>query len=312
MDIHEVTLHGHKVRYRAAGSRGPVVVLLHGITCSLETWEPVFDRLARRARVIAPDLLGHGQSAKPRGDYSPGAYASGVRDLLALLGHDRVTIVGHSMGGGVALQFAYLFPERCERLVLVASGGLGREVSPMLRAATLPGAELVLPIICNRRLLDIGSVVARLVERSPVRVPSALREVARGYASLADARARAAFLHTLRVAIDHKGQRINAADRLYLAEELPALVVWGDRDAIIPSAHGQGAHDQMPGSRFELFERSGHFPHHDEPGRFVDVVEDFIASTRPASLTVETLRSRLVDGSSDARRQQILPDVATA
>ena len=98
------------------------------------TWEPVIRKLAKRYTVIAPDLLGHGQSAKPRADYSVGGYANGMRDLLTVLNIDKVTVVGHSLGGGVAMQFAYQFPERTERMVLVAPGGLGPEVTPMIRA----------------------------------------------------------------------------------------------------------------------------------------------------------------------------------
>ena len=126
--LHEIVLHGHRVFYRSAGS-GPVVVLVHGITSTSATWANVLPYLAERFTVIAPDLLGHGESAKPRGDYSLGAYASGIRDLLLALGHERATFVGHSLGGGVAMQLAYQFPEHCERLVLVSSGGLGREIS---------------------------------------------------------------------------------------------------------------------------------------------------------------------------------------
>src|SRR3954454_11891864 len=133
----EIELHGHRVCFRLEGE-GPVVVLIHGITGRSAQWEPAIEHLARHHTVLAPDLLGHGESAKPRGDYSLGAYAAGVRDLVAALGHDRATVVGHSLGGGIAMQFAYQFPERVERLVLIASGGLGREVHPILRAATLP------------------------------------------------------------------------------------------------------------------------------------------------------------------------------
>src|SRR5688500_3265578 len=128
----EIVLHGHRVRFHRAGS-GPLVVLLHGIASTADTWAPVAGALARRHTVLAPDLLGHGESAKPRGDYSLGAYASGVRDLLAALGHERATFVGHSLGGGVAMQLAYQFPEHCERLVLVSSGGLGRDIPALLR-----------------------------------------------------------------------------------------------------------------------------------------------------------------------------------
>ena len=150
-DCHELALHGHSVTYRTAGS-GPVLLLLHGITNSSQTWETAAAALEDRFTIVAPDLLGHGHSATPRGDYSLGAHASGVRDLLSALGHDRVTVVGHSLGGGIAMQFAYQFPERCERLVLVSSGGLGREVHLLLRAAALPGADWVLPVLTSRGL----------------------------------------------------------------------------------------------------------------------------------------------------------------
>jgi pimeloyl-ACP methyl ester carboxylesterase len=309
VETREITLHGHRVRYRETGD-GPPLVLLHGITSSSETWGPVLELLGRRYRVIAPDLIGHGDSAKPRGDYSPGAYASGVRDLLAALGHDHVNIVGHSMGGGVAMQFAYQFPERCKRLILVCSGGLGAEVSFLLRAASLPGSELVLPFLCNRRVLDIGSRIAGLAGRLPVAIPPGVREVARGYASLGEARARAAFLHTLRSVIDHAGQRIDASDRLYLASEVPTMVLWGGRDPIIPVEHAYAGHEAMPGSRLEIFERSGHFPHQDEPARFSALVHEFVASTRPAQLNGDHLRMRLVEGSADLKARTILPDVA--
>src|ERR671914_1548724 len=145
---HELRLHGHRVTYRTAG-RGPALLLLHGIANSSETWESVAEPLSERFTLIAPDLLGHGESATPRGDYSLGAHASGVRDVLTALGHDRVTVVGHSLGGGIAMQFAYQFPERCERMVLVGSGGLGSEVSPLLRALSVPGAEYALPLGCR-------------------------------------------------------------------------------------------------------------------------------------------------------------------
>lgn len=309
--IRELRLHGHRVSYREAGD-GPPLVLLHGITSSSETWTPVIERLARRFRVIAPDLLGHGESAKPRGDYSPGAYAGGVRDLLAALGHDRVTIVGHSLGGGVAMQFAYMFPQRCQRLVLVGSGGFGREVSPLLRAAALPGSEVVMPFICNRRLVGVGALIAKVVERLPVPISPGAREVARGYASLADARARRAFIHTLRSVVDHQGQRIDASDRLYLAEEMPTLLIWGERDGIIPVEHGYLAHELMPGSQLEVFDRSGHFPHRDEPVRFVQTLSEFMLGTRAADLRAEDLRDRLLAGGDDLASRRPLPETATA
>ena len=211
--LHDIDLHGHRVFFRAGGS-GPVLVLVHGITSTSETWSKVLPYLAERFTVIAPDLLGHGESAKPRGDYSLGAYASGIRDLLVALGHERATFVGHSLGGGVAMQLAYQFPEHCDRLVLVSSGGLGRDITPLLRAASLPGSELVLPVLDNGPLVDAGHVVGRLLGRVGLRVHTDVGEVLRGHASLTDGEARSAFLHTLRTIVDFRGQRVDATDRL--------------------------------------------------------------------------------------------------
>ena len=281
-ELQETTLHGHRVAYRSAGS-GPAVVLLHGITSTSATWERVMPYLATRFTVIAPDLLGHGQTAKPRGDYSLGAYASGVRDLLVTLGHESATFVGHSLGGGVVMQFAYQFPERCERLVLVDSGGLGREVSLLLRAATLPLSEVVLPLLADARLLDAGRAVGRMFGRVGLQAGTDMAELARGHASLADSEARAAFVHTLRTIVEPGGQRVNASDRLYLAENIPFMLIWGDRDPIIPVEHGIAAHELVRSSRLEVFEGAGHFPHMDDPQRFLDVLFDFIESTEPAA-----------------------------
>jgi pimeloyl-ACP methyl ester carboxylesterase len=292
---HELTLHGNRVRYLIAGS-GPPVVLVHGITSSADTWTEAMRGLAREHTVIAPDLLGHGASAKPRGDYSLGANASGVRDLLAALGHDRVTIAGHSLGGGVAMQFAYQFPERTQRLVLVSSGGLGREVNLLLRAAALPGAELVLPLLVPSWLSRAVDGAGWAGERLGLRARPDVAEVVRGFLSLNDAEARAAFLHTLRAVIDTGGQRVSGHDRLYLASNLPTLVVWGERDPIIPVAHAHAAQEAMPGSRLEIFAASGHFPHMDESVRFVEVLRDFLATTEPAKLDPDSLRTRILEG----------------
>jgi len=292
---HELTLHGNRVRYLTAGS-GPAVVLVHGITSSADTWRPAMEALAGEHTVIAPDLLGHGASAKPRGDYSLGAYASGIRDLLAALGHDRVTVIGHSLGGGVAMQFAYQFPERTERLALVSSGGLGREVNLLLRAAALPGAELLLPLLAPSWLGRAVGGASWAGARLGLRARRDLEEMVRGFVSLSDAPTRAAFLHTLRAVIDPGGQRVSGRDRLYLAASLPTLLVWGERDPIIPVAHGRAAHAAMPGSRLEVFDASGHFPHMDDTTRFVAVLDDFLATTESATLDPETLRERILEG----------------
>ncbi|MCU1592090.1 MAG: alpha/beta hydrolase fold protein, partial [Frankiales bacterium] len=272
-------VHGHLVHYDEAGadSGGPVVVLIHGIASRAAQWTGVMADLGETCHVIAPDLLGHGESAKPRGDYSLGAHACGVRDLLAALGHDRVTLVGHSLGGGVAMQFAYQFPERVERLALIDSGGLGPEVSAWLRAASLPGSELVLPVMTSSYVRKAGGAIAKVLARSRVSVPPGLAEVMVSFASLADPSTRSAFIHTARSVLDVAGQRVDARDRLYLAADLPLLVVWGGKDAIIPLSHGVSLAERVPSARLEVFARSGHFPHLSEPQRLAAVLADFVA-----------------------------------
>ncbi len=295
VELEEIELHGHRVAYRRAGS-GPAIVLVHGITSTSATWDRVMPYLATRFTVIAPDLIGHGESAKPRGDYSLGAYASGVRDLMVALGHESATFVGHSLGGGVVMQLSYQFPERCERLVLVDSGGLGRELNLLLRAATLPLSEVVLPLLVSTRLLDAGRAVSRLVGRLGLHAGTDMAELARGHASLEDPEARAAFVHTLRTIVDPMGQRVSANDRLYLAENIPFMLVWGERDSIIPIEHARAAHELVPSSRLEVFEDAGHFPHLDEPQRFLDVLIDFIETTEPADVNPEDWRQLLKTG----------------
>jgi pimeloyl-ACP methyl ester carboxylesterase len=296
---HELTLHGHQVTYRTAG-RGPVLLLLHGITNSSQTWEHVAPLLGERFTLIAPDLLGHGESATPRGDYSLGAHATGVRDLLTALGHERVTVIGHSLGGGVAMQFAYQFPERCERLVLVSSGGLGREVHLVLRAAALPGADYVLPVLTSSQMLWLGRGLGGLLRRARLAPEGDLEVLARGFASLDNTGSRQAFLHTVRAVIDPSGQRVSAHDRLALAALIPSLIVWGERDSIIPVAHGAAAHEAMPGSRFEVFPGAGHMPHDADPERFAAVLTEFCDGTEAARLTADHWQPLLSD-ETDAR-----------
>lgn len=291
-----VTLHGNTITYRTAGDGGPVVLLLHGIASSSATWEAVLPGLGRHATVIAPDLLGHGQSAKPAGaDYSLGAHAGGLRDLLVALGHDRATLVGHSLGGGIALQMAYQYPERCERLALVGTGGLGREVHAVLRAAALPGAEWVLPLVCTARLNGAASALGRTLGRLGLRAGADASEMWLCYTSLAEAGARQAFLQTLRGVVHFGGQRLSATDRLYLAAHLPTLLVWGERDSIIPPAHARTAQELLPGSRLEVFPGAGHFPHRQHPQRFVEVLADFL-STEPAEPDPDRWHALLTGG----------------
>jgi pimeloyl-ACP methyl ester carboxylesterase len=292
----QVELHGHRVSYQAAGSGDQVVVLLHGITSTAEAWREVMPRLAERYTVIAPDLIGHGRSAKPRGDYSLGAYAAGVRDLIAVLGYERGTVVGHSFGGGIAMQFAYLFPEYVDRMALIASGGLGREVHPLLRAATLPGSEWVLPLIAREWPVRAGDAVRSAAAKIGIEAGPDLAEFARGYASLVEEGASDAFIHTMRSVIDHDGQRVSALDRLYLADQLPTMFIWGDADPVIPVEHGRNAHRVVPNSSYVEIEGSGHWPMLDAPNRIVEELTTLIEETEPFEWSLERVRERLQRG----------------
>jgi len=295
IESREIELHGHTVSYYIAGE-GPVVGLIHGITETAETWREVMPRLARHYTVVAGDLIGHGRSAKPRGDYSLGAYASGMRDLMGALGFDRGTVVGRSLGGGIAMQFAYQYPEYTERMVLVSSGGLGRTVHPLLRAATLPGSELVLPLIAPAWAVRAGQSVGRGLARLGLHVRSDVTEMARGYASLNDSEARDAFRHTLRAVVDPGGQRVSALDRLYLAEDMPVMLIWGEDDPIIPAWHGRRAHEVIPHSRYVEFEGTGHWPQLDHPERFADTLIDFIETTEPYEFDLDRMKLQLREG----------------
>jgi len=280
VDMRECTamLNGHELSYLDSGD-GPAVLFIHGLTGSHRSWAHQIEAMNTDHRVLAPDLFGHGASAKPMGDYSLGAHAATLRDLLDLLGVDRVTPVGHSFGGGIAMQLCYLFPQRVERLVLVASGGLGREVSPLLRSATLPGAEWVLPVIASRWVSGQVETIGRTLARMGWRPSRDVTQAWHGFTSLADADTRRAFLATTRSVIDPGGQTVTAHGRLPMAAEIPILMVWGTRDRMIPSWHATTAQQAIAGSRVELFDGAGHFPHLDEPERFAELLRDFMTDS---------------------------------
>jgi pimeloyl-ACP methyl ester carboxylesterase len=288
-------VHGYRRAFLRRG-RGPALLLIHGIGDSSDTWLPVIDDLARDYTVIAPDLLGHGRSAKPRADYSPAAYANAMRDLLALLDIGRATVVGHSLGGGVAMQFAYQYPERCERLVLVATGGIGRQVHPILRVASSPIADLVLPLLRLATVRSAGRVIVRALELLRLPLGRDAGDFQRMFDALPDTVSQRAFVRTLRAVVDWRGQHITMLDRCYLACHIPTLLVWGTHDAVLPYAHALAAHAAMPGSRLETFFGSGHFPHHYDRERFVRVLRDFLATTAPAQHRVAEWRRLLRTG----------------
>lgn len=295
------TIHGYRRAFRIAGE-GPALLLIHGIGDNSSTWSEIIPHLAENHTVIAPDLLGHGRSDKPRADYSVAAYANGMRDLLSVLGIDKVTVVGHSLGGGVAMQFAYQFPHMVDRLVLVSAGGVTKDVHPFLRLISMPVVNEALKLLrlpgAMAAVRAVGDVVSR-VHGSPLRPGAMLHDtpdLVRVLGDLPDPTAYEAYLRTLRSVVDWRGQVVTMLDRCYLTENLPVQLIWGACDSVIPVAHAHMAHAAMPGSRLDIFENAGHFPFRDDPLRFLTVVEDFLQSTAPLEFDADRWRNLLKNG----------------
>jgi pimeloyl-ACP methyl ester carboxylesterase len=282
IEVQYLTIHGHRRAFVKVGS-GPALLLLHGLGCDHTTWLPVIATLSRRFTVIAPDLLGHGRSAKPRADYSLGGYANGMRDLLTVLGIDKVTVVGHSFGGGVAMQFAYQFPERTERMVLVAPGGLGPEVTAAIRAVTLPGFHQAMGLLTLPVVRHFTQTTLRTLAASGVPRARDLDEVAEIVGSFRDPQARAAIRHVVSAVVDWRGQIVTMVDRAYLTQAMPMCVIWGTDDSVIPVRHAGIVAELAPGATVEVIPNAGHFPHKDHPQRFVKLLEEFVRQNPPAT-----------------------------
>ncbi|HSE71405.1 MAG TPA: alpha/beta fold hydrolase [Nocardioidaceae bacterium] len=281
VEVQYLTIHGHRRAFIKTGS-GPALLLLHGLGCDHTTWLPVVAALSRRYTVIAPDLLGHGKSDKPRADYSVGGYANGMRDLLTVLGIDKVTVVGHSFGGGVAMQFAYQFPERTERMILVAPGGLGRDVTPAIRAISLPGFQAAMGLATLPGPRQVMKAGLHVLAQTGLPHTRDLDEVAAVVQHLSDRKARAAITHVVRAVVDWRGQVVTMSDRAYLTHAMPMCVIWGTDDSVIPVRHAGYVAEMAPGATVEVIPNAGHFPHKDHPQRFVKIVNDFIRTTEPA------------------------------
>lgn len=288
--VQTVTLHGRELAYREAGAGEgkPTLLLLHGMASSSDTWRELIPRLGSHFHVIAPDLPGHGDSSLEFDDYSLGAMASALRDLLVVKRITRCTVIGQSLGGGVALQFVYQYPGFCERIALIGSGGLGREVNWILRILAVPGTELLLSAGAAPFLVNAGNAVRGFFRDKGVHA-AALSETWAAYESLGKPGHRRAFFKTLRAVVDNKGQAVSATNRLHLAGQLPFQLIWGDRDPIIPVAHGHATHDAIPGSRLEIVEGAGHYPHVEDPAAVARVLLDFVTSTDPGRIDHETL-----------------------
>ncbi|QLL06951.1 alpha/beta fold hydrolase [Mycobacterium vicinigordonae] len=272
-NLRTINLHGDRVAYRDEGA-GDVLLLIHGIGGSSNNWRAIIPALSKKFRVIAPDLLGHGQSDKPRGDYSLGSFAVLLRDFLDALGIPQATIVGHSLGGGIAMQFAHQHRDYCERLILISSGGLGAEVSRMLRLASLPGSAMALRLISSKPAIAARKAVTSLrpTDQSAERVSDHWE----AHAALSNPENRKALLRTLRAVVDRKGQYVCALNRLHCNAAVPVLIISGDQDRVIPVTHAYAAHQAMPHSRLHIIPGAKHHPHMERTETVADLIDDFI------------------------------------
>lgn len=272
--------------------RGRPLVLIHGLGGSRHSWRHLIGPLAEDFTVVVPDLPGHGESDAPAGDYSIGAHATAVRDLLLALDLSSASVVGHSLGGGVGMGFAYLFPERISRLALIASGGLGPGVTPLLRAATLPGAGAVV-----RALSHLPPPVTRTALPMLARLPGVLARqdsapLADGLAGLAHPRRREAFLRTAAAVLDWRGQTIDARNQLGVLTGLPLLLLWGSHDRTIPVRQQRALAGQLSHATAHEISGAGHYPHETAPGRLLPLLKQFLGDTAPFRYPVTGLRER--------------------
>lgn len=304
-----VTIHGHRRAYALGGQEigtAPVLLLLHGLACDRHTWDPVWDQLAQRYTLLAPDMLGHGESAKPRGDYSPGGYANGMRDLCTVLGIDRVTVVGHSFGGAVAMQFAYQYPERTERLMLVDPGGLGPEVTLVIRALGLPGYDVILRLLTLPGIRQLNARALRMLRSVGGAETRDLGEIADILESFQDAGKRYAVHKLVTGVIDWRGQNVTMRDRAYLTEAMPLCVVWGAEDRVLPVAHAHAVRELAPFAQVEIVDHAGHFPHKDHPAEFAELVDRFVVGTVPATYSRARWR-RLLKAGGPSHLEPVTP-----
>jgi pimeloyl-ACP methyl ester carboxylesterase len=278
----EVTLHGHLVSYIQETGAGTPVLLVHGVGSSIETWGEIPQLLNRDGRpVVAVDLLGHGGSSLGNGDFSLGANAAVLRDLLHHLGYERAHLVGHSLGGGICLQFSYQFPDMVESLTLISSGGLGPQVGLYLRAATLPGADLVIATATRPGLLSIADKVrGRLVARGVESEVLSARVMDRVKA-LSEPKRRKAFLATVKSVVGPRGQTVSALEKMKSLDGRKVLIIWGDKDNMIPIAHGYQAHEILEGSTMVVLPNAGHQPHVNEPYEVAQAIQSHLVLVSP-------------------------------
>jgi pimeloyl-ACP methyl ester carboxylesterase len=258
----------HWVDCEGIDPNGAPLVLLHGLSDSHSSWMHLVPRLALDRRVLVPDLPGHGLSGRPDASYELKWYAHTMARWLELRGLESVDVVGHSFGGGVALMMLPECRRRIRRLILVSSGGLGREISFLLRLASVPylvehfGQPFMGPATRLGLMATCG--------------PLSQEEGAKRSAMNARSGSARAFARTVRDIIDWRGQRRSFLERPPDLALPPIAVFWGEHDAVIPISHARTLARSMDGVRLTVFDGCGHYPHHQQPEAFVRAVGSFL------------------------------------
>lgn len=273
-----VDVNGLRVRCLFAGSGGPPVVLIHGLGASAEIWSFNIGPLASRNRVFVPDLPGFGRTAMPPWmDFSPAAYSRFVAEFMTALGIGRAALVGHSLGGGIALRVILDDPGRVERIVLASSAGLGRDVSLPLRIASLPFFDRFFfkpPLPVFTRFLH------RLVYDPAAISPAFARMY---YEMFFQPGSMRAFTGILRAIATLRGARPGILEPIREglgSVAAPALIIWGRQDRILPVSQGIDAAGRIPGARLCIFDRCGHMPNIEYPEKFNRILLGFLAEDR--------------------------------
>lgn len=298
-NLRTIDIHGDRAAYLDEGD-GEVLLLIHGMGGSSNSWQAIIPALSKKYRVIAPDLLGHGQSAKPRGDYSLGAFAVWLRDLLDALGIPRATVVGHSLGGGIAMQFSHQHRDYCERLILISSGGLGDEVSRTLRLVSLPGSAAMLQLVSSKPVIKARKAISAL--KSDDRNALRLAEHWESHAALGNRENRQAFLRTLRAVVDGRGQAVCALNRLHFNAGRPVMIITGDRDRVIPVAHAVAAHQAMPHSRLHIIPGVSHHPQTEQTEIVARLIDEFLNADNADAATATTVSLAAWSAAAHARQ----------
>ncbi|MGD1151539.1 MAG: alpha/beta fold hydrolase [Syntrophales bacterium] len=268
-----ITIGNIKTRYWAEGDKGSNVVLIHGLGASADIWMHNISALAEGYRVYAPDLVGFGRSDKPEVKYSPSYMAAFINDFMTALNIENACFMGLSLGGGVALQYQLQFSGNVQRLVLVDSAGLGREMPLAMRLATVPVmGELML----SPSRAGMAFVLKQLVY-DPVVITDDLIDL---YYELNFSQGAAkTVLSVLRACATIRGGRADVLDPVIKNLDnikIPTLIIWGREDRLFPVGHAYFAREKIPDSHLHIFERCGHMPNFERPEEFNSLVLNFL------------------------------------